>query len=84
MFEFTETKLTRQEALFLWMRRTGLTQRELCEKLNLSTCTVSKYLNGEEIPRIYHSKLVELGLPVQYLPMPVDKKHGYAVRRVLG
>lgn len=83
MREFTVTGLSRQEALFLWMRRKGLTNRELCGKLRLSEGVMSVYLRGDEIPTTYHKMLVDLGIPPEYLPNPVDKKRGYPARRVL-
>lgn len=84
MADFTELGITRQEALFLWLRRKGITQRELSEKIGLSTHCLSIYFKRGEMPSKHFNSLVNLGIPTEYLPLPVDKKRGVHARRVLG
>lgn len=74
--------VNRQEALLLWMRRTGRTYVSLGSEINVSGNAVSKLLGQETMPTHRHRQLLELGVPEELLPQPLDLKPGPKPRTV--
>lgn len=74
--------VNRQEALLLWMRRTGQTYVRLAGEMGLTGNAVSKLLGQDTMPTHRHSQLLELGVPQELLPQPMDLKPGPKPRTV--
>ena len=62
-----------------YRKKTGCTQAELAEKLNISNKTVSKWENGQGYPDIVHLPLLAKCLGVSVDDLLSDKKSGIVV-----
>lgn len=60
-------------------KRSGLTQAELAEKLNISNKTISKWENGQGYPDITYLPMISKLLGVSVDDLLVDKKSGITV-----
>lgn len=74
--------VNRQEALLLWMRRTSQTYVRLAGEMGLTGNAVSKLLSQETMPTHRHRQLLDLGVPEELLPQPMDIKPGPKPRTV--
>lgn len=59
-----------------WMSAYSVTYRWLGEQIGISGQAVRYFLTGETIPIERHRQLVELGVPVDLLPVALDVPSG--------
>lgn len=71
---------TRVTRLRQWMFGQDITYRAVAERMGVSLSTVGKLLKAAEIPLARHSQFLQLGFPVDLLPIPMDKKTGPKVK----
>ncbi len=72
----TETALSRQESLRVWMMRNGISYASIGRKIFVSGPNVGRLLMGETIPPHRHQQFLELGFPSELLPAPLYRKPG--------
>lgn len=68
--------LTRQEMLQIWLKRQGLTNRDMARKLETSEQNIGRMLKAETIPPWRYDQLLKAGVPDELLPRPVLKLSG--------
>lgn len=67
----------RVSALRAWMDEHDMTIRYVAEQLGVSTTLARRYLVlWDTVPTRWHNKLVQLGIPPEFLPRPEDRKRG--------
>lgn len=66
--KLSQTPLTRQERLLVWMRRKKLTNADIARRLEVGNATVRAWFEAESIPQWRHDALVALGIPAELLP----------------
>jgi len=62
--------------LLRWFSERDITLSNVAEKLGLTAAAVRAALQSETMRPIHHVRLVELGVPQDLLPPPVEKKPG--------
>jgi hypothetical protein len=67
---------TRQELLRLWLDRTGHSFRRFGRSMGISGVSVARLCDQDTMPTDRHRQLLELGMPPNLLPKPVDQKPG--------
>lgn len=72
----TYEELTRQERLFIWLRRNGMKQAEIARALGVGGMAINRMLNKETAPAYRVEQLRELGIPAGLLPRPLNIKPG--------
>lgn len=70
------THMNRQEALFLWMRRTGNTFQAWGRQMDMTGGALGTLCKQETMPTGRHAQLLALGVPEELLPRPFDHKPG--------
>lgn len=70
------TPLTRQETLWLWMRRNNHTFVALAKHVGMTGNGMAKLLDQDTMPVRHHSALLGYGVPEALLPAPCDVKPG--------
>ena len=76
-----QMQLTRQEVLFIWIRREGLHLSSLAMKMDMTKGALSHLLRQDRIPTKRFEQLREVGLPEDLLPRGEDVKVGPKPRR---
>lgn len=76
MINLTQSDLTRQERLSIWMRRAGITKMQVAEKIGVQPIAVTRWFRAETIPTWRYWQLVEFGIPPDLLPDALDKAPG--------
>lgn len=72
MKELPQLDLTRQDMLLIWLKRQGKTQADIARALEVGKVSVSRWMRAETIPVRRHEQLVQLGIPENLLPAPLD------------
>lgn len=72
MKEFIELTPTRQDLLWIWLKRQGKTQAAIADALDVGKVAVSRWMKAESIPVRRHKQLIDLGIPAELLPAPLD------------
>lgn len=83
MTHITETALTRQELLLLWIRRNGLKQVELARHVGVTPITLSRWLRSDRLPSWRVAQLRQAGIPEELLPLAQDIRPGPRSKRNL-
>lgn len=68
----TQTDLTRQERLLVWLRRKGITQRAISVAIGVKDMSVNRWLYAERLPSWRVRQLVAFGIPEDLLPRAED------------
>lgn len=76
MLNLTQTDLTRQERLVIWLRRAGITKTQVAQAVGVQCVAVARWFKAESIPSWRHKQLVEFGIPSELLPPAIDKAPG--------
>jgi len=77
------TDLSRDEKLWIFLNRSGLTFKAIGGKLDMTGTAAAKLCRGDTMPTRRHAELVALGIPADLLPRPEDIKPGPKPRRPL-
>lgn len=72
MQDITQLAIRRQDRLQIWLKLNGKTQAEIARALDVGEVSVSRWVRAENIPPKRHRQLLELGIPAELLPEPVD------------
>lgn len=72
MKDIPQIAVTRQDMLSIWLKRQGMTQAKIARALEVGEISVSRWLRAERIPEKRHEQLVNLGIPAELLPKPLD------------
>lgn len=64
----TQSELTRQERLLIWMRRTGKTNVMLAQFAGVSCMAVGRWMKQEALPWHRVQILRDFGIPEELLP----------------
>lgn len=72
----TQTDLTRQERLKVWLWRNNLPQAAIARKLGVAKATVGYWIRAEHLPTERVAMLRELGIPAELLPEARDLPSG--------
>lgn len=64
--------LTRQEALFIHLRRHESSFNEIGRKLGITASAARKLCNNETVPSRRYAQLLDIGIPQELLPKPYD------------
>ena len=72
MKEIPQLDLTRQDMLYVWLKRRGMTQAQIARAMKVGETTVARWMKAASIPEKRHEKLVKLGIPAELLPPPLD------------
>lgn len=76
MLEIPQNDLTRQESLYIWLRRNKIKGKDIAEKLGCSPNIVSRWLRSDRLPSWRVSQLRTLGIPDELLPRAEDIPSG--------
>lgn len=68
--------LTVDEKRDIWIKRSEFTLNSLAEAAGVSASVLSRSMRNETMPTKQHAALLALGMPVNLLPRPEDKKTG--------
>ena len=68
--------LTMDEKREIWLKRNGCTVKRLAEVAGVTVSVLSRTLRNPTMPVAQHQALVQLGIPSEFLPQPLDKKPG--------
>ena len=66
---------TREERLFIWLRRKGLSYAEIGRQLGITRMSALRLCKAQSISVMRHEQLCALGIPVALLPMQYEIKH---------
>ena len=58
--------------LSIWLKRQSLTQADIAIALEVGEASVARWMKADSIPVRRHGQLVKLGIPVEFLPDPLD------------
>ncbi|MBQ3060101.1 MAG: XRE family transcriptional regulator [Desulfovibrio sp.] len=76
MKTLSQNDLTRQERLFIWMRREGHTNRAVAKALGVGITSITRWIAADTIPTRRHRQLVDFGFPEELLPPAKDISSG--------
>lgn len=82
MLELTQSTLTRQELLRIWLYRRGITKTQIAKAIGVTIMAVTHWFESERIPTRRHSQLVDLGIPPELLPVAEDLPRGPRSREI--
>lgn len=74
--DLSQPTLTRQECLYLYLRREKVSLAALARAMGISRARVHGLLRAERAPSKRVQQLVALGLPRDLLPVPEDLRPG--------
>lgn len=72
----TQSDLTRQERLMIWLRRAGITKMQIARTLGVQPVAIARWFEAKSIPTWRHNQLVQFGIPAELLPPAVDRAPG--------
>ena len=76
MINLTQSELTRQERLLIWLYREGITKMQIAKAIGVSPIAVTLWFQSERIPKWMHKQLVDVGIPYELLKEAVDIARG--------
>lgn len=59
-----------------WMWERDITHKSIAERIGMAESTVATMLKSPHIPTKRHAQLIQLGIPPEVLPVPLDKRNG--------
>jgi transcriptional regulator with XRE-family HTH domain len=65
-----KTDMKRQQNFDIWVIKSGMTKGQLAEKAGIHRSLISKIVRGERSTPWHIKRLIELGVPAEYLPEP--------------
>lgn len=68
MINLTQSELTRQERLLIWLYREGITKMQIAKAIGVSPIAVTRWFQSERIPTWRHKQLVAVGIPFVSAP----------------
>lgn len=76
------TELSTEEKREIFLKRQGWSITALAERLGIHKAVLARSLKSPTMPVRHHEKLVQLGMPPELLPEPLDKKTGPAPKSI--
>lgn len=74
--QVTLKSLTRQECLLIWLYRKKLTAAEIARVCGVTRKSARLWLRAEHLPSYRIKQLLEMGIPIELLPKPLDMRAG--------
>lgn len=83
MQQDTQCKKSRHQLACAWLRQNGLRFQDVADRLGVAKSSISRTLKAATIPTRRHAQLMALGIPKEFLPIPLDITPGPKRKGVL-